>query len=188
MIEKLKLFDWIEMFLKNTVFCISTMLVLVFSGAVGLAQDILPIADGCTAKHVTEPARVIYKCENGLVFEVEAAAQFEGLNKNANGVIDAVTVSRDAVLIELPTDYGPFQINTPHAIAAVRGTIYVIDVLPENTSVFVVRGVVAVSRTDGSQSVDLKAGDGVVMADGEPVVVKQWGEKKVADLLARFAR
>jgi len=161
---------------------------LVFSGVGGVAQDTIPIADGCTSQHVTEPARIVYKCENGLIFEAEAAAQFEGLLKNENGVIDAVTVSGDAVLIELPTDNGPFQINTPHAIAAVRGTVYVVDVQPENTSVFVVRGVVAVSRKDGSQSVDLLAGDGVVMADGEPVVVKQWGAKKVADLLARFAR
>lgn len=176
------------MFNKQMVFSISTMLFLTFLGAVGYAQDTTPIADGCTAQDLTEPARVIYTCENGLVFEAEAAAQFEGLIKNADGLIDAVTVSGDAVLIDLPTDNGPFQINTPHAIAAVRGTIYVVDVQPENTSVFVVRGVVAVSRKDGSQSVDLKAGDGVVMADGEPVVVKQWGEKKVADLLARFAR
>ena len=161
---------------------------LVFSGGWVAAQDAIPIADGCTSQHVTEPARIVYKCENGLVFEAEAAAQFEGLLKNENGVINAVTVSGDAVLIELPTDNGPFQINTPHAIAAVRGTIYVVDVQPENTSVFVIRGVVAVSRTDGSESVDLLAGDGVTIADGEPVVVKQWGTQKVADLLARFAR
>ncbi|MEM9105955.1 MAG: FecR domain-containing protein, partial [Pseudomonadota bacterium] len=99
-----------------------------------------------------------------------------------------VRVLSDAVLIEVAPDSGDFQIQTPHAIAAVRGTVYVVDVSADQTDVFVVEGEVSVSRADGSDPVELTAGLGVDVLPGEPLVVRQWPEERVRNLLARFGR
>jgi len=149
-----------------------------------MAQEV----NGCVKADLPNPPRIVYRCANGLVFEAEAAAQIE-VENSANQVRpDAVRLNDDAVLIEVEPDSGPFQILTPHAIAAVRGTVFVVDVTPDMTSVFVVRGVVAVSRPDGSDTVTLTEGEGVEVTVSDPLVVKQWPAEKVGRLLARFDR
>jgi ferric-dicitrate binding protein FerR (iron transport regulator) len=71
----------------------------------------------------------------------------------------------------------------------VRGTKWAVDVQPSRTSVFVVRGSVAVRRPSGTDNVVLNAGDGVdADADGSSLKVKQWGAARVSALLARFGQ
>ncbi|MCX2723612.1 FecR domain-containing protein [Roseibium salinum] len=144
--------------------------------------------DGCDTAERRDPPRIIYECANGLVFEAEAAAQFDIQSSGGQPRPEAIRLEGDAVLIEVEPDSGSFQILTPHAIAAVRGTVYVVDVTADMTSVFVVRGQVEVSRLDGSDQVLLSAGDGVEVTDTTPLTVKQWPPEKVDRLLARFAR
>ena len=58
-----------------------------------------------------------------------------------------------------------------NAIAAVRGTKWVVDVGSEKASTFVIAGRVAVSRPSGGQTVLLRAGDGAdVSPDSAPIV------------------
>ena len=74
------------------------------------------------------------------------------------------------------------------AIASVRGTIYAVDVMPDATAVFVARGTVAVTAKAQAKNVRLGSGEGVDIAPGKAFVVRKWGDKRVAELRARFAR
>jgi hypothetical protein len=80
-----------------------------------------------------------------------------------------------------------FQILTPHAIAAVRGTKWAMEVENDVTSTLVVFGFVEVRRPDASRGSLLRAGQGAdVMAGSGPVIVKRWPRPRVDALLARF--
>lgn len=143
---------------------------------------------GCTRTDLADPARVVYQCQGGVVLEAEAAAALGVIKSDPDQRPSEVEVDSDAVLIEVAPAGGPFQIRTPHAIAAVRGTVYVVDVTAEATSVFVSEGEVAVFREAGGEEVTLTAGDGVDVRNGEPLVVRQWPERRVRALLNRFGR
>ncbi|WP_368669771.1 FecR domain-containing protein [Agrobacterium sp. a22-2] len=151
--------------------------------ATAMAQDA-----ACQREQLPEPPRVIYRCPNGLVLEAEAAANLDLAEQPGQQRPAAASLSDKALLIEVEPGSGPFQILTPHAIAAVRGTAYAVDVTRDATSVFVIRGEVGVSRTDGSQAVTLRPGEGVDVSAAQPLTVKVWGQQRVESLLARFAR
>ncbi len=145
-------------------------------------------ASGCSRSELSDPPRVVYQCANGLILEAEAAAMLHIDTTGAQARPESVELTKDGLLIEVEPGSGPFQILTPHAIAAVRGTIYIVDVTDNMTSVFVVRGVVAVSRSSGAEEVDLPAGFGVEVTAQEPLVAKRWPDEKASRLLARFGR
>src|SRR5262249_31610924 len=72
------------------------------------------------------------------------------------------------------------QIETPDAIAAVRGTTWAVEVTPAQTNTFVVTGAVAVTRVTRSNTVVLADGEGVDVAPGTgPLKVTRWGEPRV---------
>lgn len=144
----------------------------------------------CVKTEMSNPARVVYTCGNGLVIEAEAASELTIEAPGATARPTAVSLTSDAVLVELPTGSGPFQILTPHAIASVRGTIYAVDVDGSKTSVFVVRGEVAVGASAGASAgpVTLGPGQGVEVTPGAALEVKRWPAEKAARLLARFGR
>jgi ferric-dicitrate binding protein FerR (iron transport regulator) len=150
---------------------------LMFASAVR-AQD-MP----CIVSDAPDPPRKIYDCGNGLVLEAEAASQL-GLGDVSEGSVD---LSGSAALVELPAG-STFQIRTPHAIASVRGTVFVVDVEESRSSVFVIEGRVAVTRPNGSDAVTLGPGEGVDVAAADPLTVRRWGAPRVAALLARFGR
>jgi ferric-dicitrate binding protein FerR (iron transport regulator) len=84
---------------------------------------------------------------------------------------------------------GPaFQIRTPHAIASVRGTLFAVDITAGRTAVFAAEGSVRVRQIGTIDSVTLRAGQGVDVAPGQPLVVRRWGTPRVEALLARFGR
>lgn len=158
-------------------------IVIFFSVPAAFAQ----MQSHCLLGQASDPDRQVFTCSGGLVIELEAAAQM-GLT-TGDGDADIIDLTGGAALIEVtPGGFAP-QIRTPHAIAAVRGTVYAVDVSDEITSVFVVRGRVDVSAmADNAAPVGLGPGDGVDVTPGEALVVKSWGAARVAALLARFGR
>jgi hypothetical protein len=83
---------------------------------------------------------------------------------------------------------GKFEIETETAIAAVRGTDWVIEATPERTSVALVRGKVAVSaRGVQAPAVVLSSpGQGTDVRPGSaPTPAVPWGARRLADTLAR---
>jgi len=81
-----------------------------------------------------------------------------------------------------------FQVITPQAIAAVRGTRWAVDAADAKTSVFVVEGRVAVGRRKGSHSVTLGPGEGVDVEAAGPLTIKRWPAARVQALMARLGR
>jgi len=143
---------------------------------------------GCIASETGNPPRTVYQCAGGIVLEAEAASLLGIAATGDNQRPTGAEVTDKAVLIQVTPGSGPFQIRTPHAIAAVRGTEYVVDVTGDKTTVFVREGTVIVSRTDGADPVTLTKGQGADVTPGQPFVAKRWPDERVTGLMARFGR
>jgi ferric-dicitrate binding protein FerR (iron transport regulator) len=143
---------------------------------------------GCTRADHGDPPRVVYQCAGGVTLEAEAATALGITEKRADGRPTDVDVSSDGLYIEVAPGSGPFQIRTPHAIAAVRGTVYLVDVSDTGTAVFVRRGEVSVSHVGGSDQVVLTPGLGVDVVPGEPLETRRWPAARVQSLMSRFGR
>ena len=103
----------------------------------------------------------------------------------------ALSLDAGALLIEFQPQPGAenFQILTPEAIAAVRGTTWAVEVGSGKTSVFVVAGTVAVQARRTGATASLGPGEGVdVVGAPRTLTVKRWPEARVRALLARFGR
>ncbi|WP_422377502.1 FecR domain-containing protein [Roseibium sp.] len=143
---------------------------------------------GCTKTDLQDPPRSIYQCAGGVTLEAEAATALGIVEREADDRPTDIELSSDGLYIEITPGSGPFQIQTPHAIAAVRGTVYVVDVTDEMTAVFVREGEVSVSRADGSDTVVLTEGLGVEVAPGAVLETRRWPQARVDSLLDRFGR
>jgi len=146
-------------------------------------------AGGCQAETLQNPPRTVLTCPNGVRIVAEDGTDFELQDRGGAPGPEAARLGGKALLLEAPAGAveGGFEVITPQAIAAVRGTKWAVDVADDKTSVFVVTGRVAVSRETGGASVELGPGDGVdVEASTAPLTVRQWGAARVAALLARF--
>ena len=122
----------------------------------------------------------------------EDGAKFTLQGRNKNGAINAVALQDKAVLIDVgkQQDKRRFEVITPQAIAAVRGTKWAVDAQQTRTSVLVLRGQVAVRRPAGAGQVVLGPGQGVDIDAGttDPLIVKTWPQARVTALLARLGQ
>ena len=159
--------------------------VLVAWSSAALAQS----AGGCQVEALQNPERSVLTCPNGVRITAEDGTDFDLQDRGGAAGPEAVRLDGKALLLEAPAGAveGGFQVITPQAVAAVRGTKWAVDVADAKTSVFVVAGRVAVAREYGSPGVELGPGEGVdVEAGTAPLTVRQWGAARVAALLARF--
>lgn len=144
---------------------------------------------GCQVEALQNPPRTALTCPNGVRIVAEDGTVFELQDRSDAAGPEAVRLDGQALLLEAPAGAveGGFEVITPQAIAAVRGTKWAVDVAGGKTSVFVVTGRVAVSREQGAPSVELGPGEGVDVEAGDaPLTVRKWGAPRVAALLARF--
>jgi ferric-dicitrate binding protein FerR (iron transport regulator) len=144
---------------------------------------------GCAAQQ-TPTGNQSLRCRTGLAIVAENGATFT-LHQDTSGEVDAVDLQNKALLLEAPKQRGKahFQVTTPQAVAAVRGTKWAVDAQNMKTSVLVLIGRVAVRRRSGSGRVFLGPGEGVDVEDGtDPLVVKRWPQARVDALLARLAQ
>jgi ferric-dicitrate binding protein FerR (iron transport regulator) len=144
---------------------------------------------GCTTDR--NGAQDIVHCPDGLTIIVEKGARHSLADRDGDGRLDAVHLRGKALLLDLPKRQKParFEVITPQAIAAVRGTRWVVDVQNGKTSVFVVSGRVGVRRPASSAAVVLRSGQGVdVESAGGVLEVKRWKPARVAALMARLGQ
>jgi hypothetical protein len=149
-----------------------------------------PANMGCTAESPANAPQTL-RCEGGVTIVAENGARFTLQDRDGNGRVDSAELSSKARLLDVPKKQGGnrFQVITPQAIAAVRGTKWAVDAAEGKTSVFVVNGRVAVGRRTGTHSVTLGAGEGVdVEATRGPLTVKRWPKARVAALMARLGQ
>ena len=147
---------------------------------------------GCALQAVAAPQRQVLRCRDGLTIEAETGADYNLVDRNGDSQPDAVSLRSRAIFIDAPARSGRqgFEILTPQAIAAVRGTQWAVDVAGGKTAVFVVTGRVSVRRVSGgTASVNLGPGEGVDVEPGTtPLVVRRWPAARASALLARFGR
>ena len=146
---------------------------------------------GCQATVLQNPPRTLLTCPNGVTITAEDGTTFSLDDRDpAVPGPEGVHLDDQGVLVEVPPGGVPggFEVTTPQAIAAVRGTRWAVDVQDGKTSVFVVRGTVAVRRSPDDPSVDLGPGEGVDVEEGTRSVltVRRWGAERSSSLLARF--
>jgi hypothetical protein len=147
-------------------------------------------ARGCNLEQLGGTGRYVVKCRDGLSITAEKGANYQLLDRDRNGDIDAVRLHNKAVLLDVPEGRPGrrFEVIAPQAIAAVRGTQWAVDTSLRKTSVLVVRGEVAVRKASGGPSVTLGSGDGVDAEAGKPLVVRQWKRARVDALMSRLGR
>jgi hypothetical protein len=146
-----------------------------------------PVPAGCVAHQAPAGNRSL-RCRTGLAIVAEKGATLT-LHQDTSGKIDSVDLQSKALLLEAPKQRGKarFQVTTPQAIAAVRGTKWAVDAQDTRTSVLVLIGRVAVQRRGGAGQVFLGPGEGVDVDGGtDPLVVKHWPQARVNALLARL--
>ncbi|WP_065754196.1 FecR domain-containing protein [Bradyrhizobium paxllaeri] len=159
--------------------------VLLFAGPAA-AQ---PAKSNCRSAPTAQGTQTL-RCEAAITIVAESGAKFELRDRNRDGQVDSVELSNKALLLEVPKKPGrtKFDVVTPQAIAAVRGTKWAVDTEGAKTSVFVVNGRVSVARSAGRGSVVLGPGEGVdVEASGE-LTVKRWAPPRVAALMSRLGQ
>jgi hypothetical protein len=137
------------------------------------------------------PPEKIMRCGDDLTVRAARGTRFNPVDRQGKEPPKELRLDAGALIIEFhPSEARKnFQILTPHAIAAVRGTKWVVDVHSRRTSTLVITGEVAVRRPDGGAAVILGPGEGVDVAAGTragPLMVKRWPQARVRALLARF--
>ena len=158
------------------------------------AVDVAPDQDakmGCSLEQPSNATQVL-RCRGAVTIIAEDGAKFTLHDRDKDGEADSVNLKSKAVLIDVgkPRDKGSFEVTTPQAIAAVRGTKWAVDIQQTRTSVLVLRGQVAVRKPTGAGEVVLGPGEGVDVDAGtkDPLVVKTWPQARVVALLARLGQ
>ena len=148
-----------------------------------------PAKLGCTSEPVALGTQTL-RCPTAITIVAESGAKFELRDRNRDGHVDSVELSNKALLLEVPKKPGRarFDVVTPQAIAAVRGTKWAVDAEGAKTSVFVVDGRVSVARPAGRGSVVLGAGDGVDVEPSGDLIIKRWPPARVTALMARLGQ
>ncbi len=159
----------------------------------GLLLPGLAVAQGtgCVLQPANAPFRQVLSCRHGLTLEAENGADYTLVDSDRDGGPDAVNLRNRAILIDVDSRSSGrrFQVRTPQAIAAVRGTQWVVDVAGSKTSVFVLSGRVGVQRSNTRRGVNLGPGEGVDVEPGTaPLTVRRWPAARANALLARFGR
>ncbi|MEN3382927.1 MAG: hypothetical protein V7608_2971 [Hyphomicrobiales bacterium] len=146
---------------------------------------------GCTlVADDRNPTEKILRCGNTLAIRNAPGTRYRLTGQHGRQAPTGARLDSGALLIEFtPSDRQKnFQILTPHAIAAVRGTRWAVDVEHGNTATLVLSGAVAVT-SPRAPGVLLTPGEGAdVTAGTRDIVVKRWGQKRVDALLARFGQ
>ncbi|MEH2528916.1 MULTISPECIES: FecR domain-containing protein [unclassified Bradyrhizobium] len=163
---------------------------IVFSSLL-LTADVAaqPATLGCTTAPTAQGTQTLH-CPTAITIVAESGAKFELGDRNRDGHVDSVELSNKALLLEVPKKPGRtrFNVVTPQAIAAVRGTKWAVDAEGAKTSVFVVNGRVSVARSAGRGSVVLGPGDGVDVEGSGELIVKRWPPARVTALMARLGQ
>jgi hypothetical protein len=166
---------------RCTAFAMAAVLALAAAGA-ALAQP-----NGCSlVADDHNPSEKILRCGSDLTIRTARGTHYKPITKEGQTLPTGAELDSGALMIEGTRD---FQILTPHAIAAVRGTKWAVEVTSKKTSTLVISGVVEVKHRGGKQTASLRAGQGADISPGSgPIEVKRWKKKRVNALLARFGQ
>lgn len=148
-------------------------------------------ARGCSLEPAVSARRQTLSCEPGLSITIEGGARYQFADHNGDGNVDSVRLNSKAVLVDVDGSKrrGGFEVVTPQAIAAVRGTRWAVDTISGKTSVLVLRGRVAVNKRSTGAGVTLGRNQGVDVDSGRsPLRVTRWGQPRIDALMDRLGQ
>ena len=150
-----------------------------------------PAAGGICAliPNERDPSEKTLKCGQELTVRPAHGTSYRPLFTKGQQLPTAIRLDNGALLIEFHpvVEHTEFQILTPLAIAAVRGTQWAMEVNTRRTSTLVLDGAVAVTSRRLNQYVVLTSGQGVDISVGDTSLTqKQWGQSRIRALLSRF--
>jgi len=137
------------------------------------------------------PSEKILRCGSNLTIRSAPGTRYRLTGPDNQRQPSGVRLDSGALLIEFTPSEGrrDFRILTPHAITAVRGTRWAVEVGPSQTSTLVISGSVEVMRRHSRRGAVLGAGEGVDVSAGTgPLMVKRWAQKRIDALMARFGQ
>ncbi|MBB3607862.1 FecR domain-containing protein [Rhizobium sp. BK602] len=159
--------------------------------SVAAIDPVLAQAANCSRQPTVSDRRQTLDCEPGLSVTIERGAHYRFADRNRDGQLDAIVLNSKAALVDVEGGRirGGFEVVTPQAIAAVRGTRWAVDAERGKTSVLVLRGRVAVNKVATGEGVTLGQGQGVDVDRGRsPLRVTQWGQPRINALMARLGQ
>jgi hypothetical protein len=135
------------------------------------------------------PPRTIISCR-GVTIEVERDARYGLGDPGRDGTPRTMQLEGGAALIEVERGARrQFQIQTPHAIASVRGTQWFVEAGTGTSAVLVLAGEVGVTARPTGAAAILGPTQGIDVTPGTDLQpVRVWGEPRVRAALARFGR
>ncbi len=148
-------------------------------------------AGNCSLQPTVSTERQTLNCQPGLSITIERGAHYRLADRNHDGQVDALVLSGKAALVDVDSSRvkGGFEVVTPQAIAAVRGTRWAVDVKAGKTSVLVLRGRVAVNKVSTGQGVTLGQGQGIDADKGRsPLRVIPWAPQRISALMTRLGQ
>src|SRR4029450_12203043 len=126
------------------VFAWTICMVIICATAGADAASAQQSTKSCSSEQQPGAAQTL-RCRDGLIIVAEDGAKFTLHSKGGN--VDGVDLQSKAVLVDAPKQKGKsFQVITPQAIAAVRGTKWAVDAQGSRTSGLVLAGQGAGSR------------------------------------------
>jgi hypothetical protein len=153
------------------------------------------------------PNEQILRCGAELTITPAPGTVYHPAATGEDGLPPSVQLDSGALLIEFhakdtATLRHDFQILTPQVVASVRGTKWMMEVKPGQTSAVVLLGQVAIARKDAADAVMVGPGRGVDVTAADPakiskskngsqlapIAVKRWAPARVKALLARFGQ
>jgi hypothetical protein len=140
------------------------------------------VADAGKAKILLNDGSIISLGEHSRL----ALRQYQGIANGRRTILHLFNgVLR--MFVNRATAGGAFEVETETAVAAVRGTDWLMEAVPEKTSVAIISGIVAVTgRAGGAAALLQRPGDGVDVPSGKPPeAVHRWGQQRFQSLLAR---
>jgi ferric-dicitrate binding protein FerR (iron transport regulator) len=136
-----------------------------------------------------DPSEKMLQCGEQLTIRPAHGTRYRPVYKAGQQLPTAVQLNDGALLIEFhpSVQENAFQILTPLAIAAVRGTKWAMEVSPARTSTLVLDGSVAVTNRRLNEYVVLTEWQGVDITPSDTTMAqKQWGQARIRALLSRF--
>lgn len=135
------------------------------------------------------PELQVLRCGPELTVTAEVASDVIVARAGGSDQLSATVKSGPALFEFRASSRQPgFQILTPHAVAAVRGTTWAVDVGSATTALFVAEGAVAVDDVNRSGGVVLRRGQGVEAGGGQRLTPERWSKARVRALLSRLGR
>jgi ferric-dicitrate binding protein FerR (iron transport regulator) len=131
----------------------------------------------------------VLRCGSNVTIRSAAGTEYRIIKELTNEGAGAVRLDAGALLLKVEPRAAPrtFQILTPHAVAAVRGTTWAVEVSAVRTSTLVLSGAVRLTPRNSRRGRILRSGEGADLTSGEDsIIVKRWPAKRVEALVARF--